>query len=80
MTEDAKREIDEFVDELRNRLYKGAVDYGGRSFDRPSHEIAREMEEEVLDIAGWAFIVLTKLRRRMRRLMEAGSSVGLLDR
>jgi hypothetical protein len=52
-----------FVDAVGERLEKGALTYGDRSFDRPSVGLACEIEEELLDVCAWAFILWTRLRR-----------------
>lgn len=47
---------------LRRRLVAGERLYGERSFRRPCRALAREVEEELLDVCGWAFILWCRLR------------------
>jgi hypothetical protein len=51
-----------FMEEVRLRMEKGRQAYGDRSFLRPPAELAREVEEELLDVAGWAFVLWTRVR------------------
>ena len=41
-----------------------------RSLDRPSVELAGEIEEELLDICAWSFILWTRLRGLRRAIEE----------
>lgn len=56
----------EFLARLESRLVAGAQEYGDASFDRP--DTVDELLDEILDIAGWAFIVWVQLRRRLEGL------------
>jgi len=51
-----------FVAEASSRLERGRKDYGDRSFSLPPAELAREVEEELLDVAAWSFILWTRIR------------------
>jgi len=46
-----------FFDDCLARLEKGAQEYGDESFYRSSDELAREIEEELLDVANWSSIL-----------------------
>lgn len=63
MTVDAE---DHFIEALRARLDAGRREYGPQSFTRSPVELRGEIEEELLDVAGWAFV----LWARMRKLRE----------
>ena len=65
-------ESEEFFQRIRERLEKGGVEYGGRSFSKPIRELLSEVEEEIVDTAAWSFIAWTRLRDIMRRLDEEG--------
>jgi hypothetical protein len=52
-----------FCAELRARLEAGRRHYADQSFDRPLPELAQEIREELLDVAGWAFIAAVRLER-----------------
>jgi hypothetical protein len=53
----------EFVSEIRDRLEQGRRDYGDQSFLRNPGELAEEIRQELADVAGWAFILWSRLRR-----------------
>ena len=44
------------------RLEAGRREYGDRSFSREPRELIREVEEELFDVAGWAFILWSRIR------------------
>lgn len=50
-------ENEEFIAKVEKRLEQGAKEYGATSFDKMLCELFDEIEEEVLDIAGWALIM-----------------------
>ena len=60
-------DFDDFVRAVDARLAKGAQQYGDSSFSRPEDEIIRELQEELEDVAGWAFIMWLRLRRQWNR-------------
>ena len=51
-----------FIRTLGNRLEQGHVEYGDESFERPHDQLTSEIEEELLDIIGWAFIRWVKIQ------------------
>lgn len=53
----------EFEAKLHVRLQEGARTYGDKSFSADPQALAREIEQELLDIAGWGFILWTRLQR-----------------
>ncbi|MCA9528987.1 MAG: hypothetical protein KC543_02490 [Myxococcales bacterium] len=46
-----------FTDRLARRLARGAAEYGGASLSRPLTELLDEVEEEALDVVGWAAVM-----------------------
>ena len=46
-----------FFDDCLRRLEKGAQEYGDKSFYKPSNELLKEIEEELLDVANWSSIL-----------------------
>ena len=58
----------EFLDVLNTRLEKGRQEYGDSSFTRPSDELAREIEEELIDVVGWAFFLWLRIRNIRKTL------------
>lgn len=51
-----------FADAVAARLERGAATYGGRSFGRAPRELVGEIEDEILDVCAWSFILWTRLR------------------
>jgi hypothetical protein len=58
-----QQELVEFWLRLRERLEAGARSYGDASFRREPVELAVEIEQELLDVCGWAFVLWCRLRR-----------------
>ena len=53
----------EFMATIRQRLEVGRIQYGDASFDRPEAELIGEIEQELEDVCGWAFVLWTRLRK-----------------
>lgn len=58
--------LDSFVARLDARLAKGAQDYGDTSPQKPFGVLLGEMEQELLDIAGWSCQAWRKVNASMR--------------
>lgn len=52
----------EFLESLACRLEVGAIEYGNKSFKKNCAQLKQEIEQELLDIAGWAYVMWAKLR------------------
>lgn len=52
----------EFLDRLAERLHAGRREYGDASLVREDAELIGEIEEELLDVAGWAFVLWLRVR------------------
>ncbi len=52
----------QFLEVMEQRLHTGFLEYGDGSFERPMRDLAGEIEEEMLDIIGWAFIGWCRLQ------------------
>jgi hypothetical protein len=61
-------DVMEFFSLVSRRLEAGAKVYGEHSFLRSPAELAGEIEEEILDICGWAFVLWCRLRWIRARL------------
>lgn len=51
--------IDIFLGKLDARLDKGAREYKNRSFTRSVRDVEKELEEELLDLVGWTYVMWT---------------------
>lgn len=63
-----------FVDKVLHRLKAGQRAYGDKSFSMEPEVLLTEIEEEILDICGWAYILhvrMEKLRSAVRAIDAA---------
>lgn len=51
-----------FAAAVASRLEQGAKIYGDRSFALPADVLAGEVEQELLDVCAWSFILWCRLR------------------
>lgn len=71
ISDDALRRFKPMFDlALTHRLYEGARQYGDGSFERTPAELLRELSEECLDLAGWGFILWTKIQKMLVELEQ----------
>lgn len=66
--DDALERWPAFAASVRARLEAGARAYGDASFERSPAELVGEIEQEVLDVCGWAFVLHERLRRLRARI------------
>ena len=69
-------DITTFVDQLRARLRVGAQQYGNASFTRPLGDVIGEIEQELLDVAGWGLIAWVRIRRARAAAEQGGKENG----
>lgn len=62
----------DMIEQLRARLSQGQVDYGDRSFSADPRDLVDEIDEELVDVVGWAI----PLRKR---LADLRAEVGRLE-
>jgi len=55
-----------FAAAVRERLEAGRAEYGDASFDAEPAELVREINEELMDVCAWSYI----LHARMARLTQ----------
>jgi hypothetical protein len=68
--------FDDFTRQVLARLEKGRLVYGDRSFDRFSADLLGEIEEELLDVCGWSFVLWSRLRRLRSVAEKAEHAIG----
>ena len=70
-----------FFDDCLARLEKGAQEYGDESFYKPSGELVREIEEELLDVANWSSILAATCKSppALRLLMRLSRTSQLMS-
>jgi len=67
--EDDWREAwESFIARARQRMERGAEEYGNQSFGADPDELVNEIEEELLDVVNWATILGIRLRRLEGRI------------
>src|ERR1017187_7054889 len=60
-----------FIESIQKRLKVGERDYGDSSFEVPLVELVDEIQQELEDVAGWSFIMWS----RLRQLSEAAKKI-----
>jgi hypothetical protein len=56
--------IDDFLQDLDARLAAGALEHGDRSIAKPVSAILDELEQELIDLPGWSFILWAQACRK----------------
>jgi hypothetical protein len=51
-----------FAAAVEGRLQQGAKAYGDRSFQQPPDMLIGEIEQELLDVCAWSFILWCRVR------------------
>jgi hypothetical protein len=59
-----------YVEGVEARLAAGERVYGGTSFERPTLELLTEIEEELLDVTGWGYVLWSRLQRMREAFNE----------
>lgn len=52
-----------FVHQMQSRLRRGAEVYGDRTFEQPTEGIIAEIQEELVDVCGWAYCAWLQLEQ-----------------
>ena len=68
MSDSYSFDFNDFVVELKTRLQAGADEYGDLSFSSDPKELVKEIQEELLDVANWSFILYCRLNAIKRTL------------
>jgi hypothetical protein len=50
-----------WIDHCYDRLGEGQREYGDASFNAPTDDLFLEIQEELLDVANWSFILYRKI-------------------
>jgi hypothetical protein len=62
-----------FTDEIRQRLESGKRAYGDSSFERPEERLITEIQQELLDVTGWSFILWHRLEALRSRVEQCAA-------
>ena len=68
----------EYQRRIRLRIKQGAQEYGDTSFLSSPLALIEEIQQEIEDIAGWGFLLWTRLER-MKRLASKLDTKELLN-
>ena len=59
-----------YFNKLQQRLEVGAKEYGNDSFKKSQVKLMEEIQEEILDIAGWSYVLWQKLENLKKKVIE----------
>ncbi len=81
MSLDYPDHLGSFLLKLGDRLATGHRVYGSASFARTPYELLEELEQELLDVAGWGYITFAKVQDMKRKLCRkcGGPIIRLRD-
>ena len=60
-----------FTQAALKRLKQGEIEYGDESFSASPLLLIGEIEEELLDVVGWTFVLLERLEEVKRKMSAA---------
>jgi hypothetical protein len=63
-----------FAAAVEARLQQGTTTYGNASFTRNPADLASEIEQELLDVCAWSFILWCRVRALRDRLPAGGAA------
>jgi hypothetical protein len=58
----------EFILSVPSQLEAGKQTYGDQSFQMQTAELSGEVEEELLDVTGWAFVLCVRMKSIRNRI------------
>jgi hypothetical protein len=56
---------------VQTKLEAGEAAYGDKSFSKTPESLIEELQQECLDLAGWGFVLFTRLERAREALRSA---------
>jgi hypothetical protein len=68
---DTLDDFEDFSARVRRRLESGRIEYGDQSFKADSLVLLDEIEQELLDINGWSYVLFARIRKLRRSLLRA---------
>jgi len=73
---DPLENLDAFFRRVRERMDVGRVEYGDRSFASDPLSLVNEIQEEILDIAGWSYVLYCRMERVREKNSELSRMLG----
>jgi hypothetical protein len=72
LTEDEDKVFAEFLNSCKDRLEEGAKSYGNASFSLNPQMLIGEIEEEIMDVCNWSFILFMRLQKMREAIFNSG--------
>ena len=66
----SERHFEKFMLKLEARLLQGQIEYGESSFTRPLIELVGEVQEELEDVSGWAYLLWVRMEKLKQKIKE----------
>ena len=71
--DDTIMDMEAYISQLKGRMAKGNHEYKEISFSKDPEELIQEIQEELLDVSNWGFILWQRLER-IREVMKCLTS------
>lgn len=68
--------FDQYMRLVRSRCEAGALEYGDASFQRSPGELLVEIQEEIADISGWAYVLYERVERLKELALQTSMEIG----
>ena len=68
----------QFNETMTRRLSEGHREYGDGSFERSPRDLLSEIEEELLDVVGWGYIMWCRIQELSQHIAYESLSDGQL--
>jgi len=68
----------DYTTDVERRLRSGQHEYGDKNFSADPRQLLRELQQELLDVSGWGFILWRRLER-VRQCLE-GAKLPPVDK
>ena len=66
--------LPEFFSEVQTRMLAGRRAYGDRSFSKDPRELLEEVQQELLDVCGWSYVLYCRVAQMREALRDVESS------
>jgi len=77
MMSDKLNDFPEYASRVLLRLEEGSRTYGDKSFDHSSSRLIDEIEQELLDVLGWGYVLWTRMRK-LRAALDMTESADVV--
>ena len=70
LSDKAIAQFDAYMAAVRARLNEGRRSYGDSSFEIPLPQLVQEIQQELLDVTGWAFVLYSRVAELEAKVKE----------